>query len=165
MSGDWQGTFWTLFVTFCIVIIRCTETFWPPCSTVLYKQVITSIELYSPPIAPTCKPKNQWVLWGMIPHSLVDRYQHIRGTCRLYLNKKTPSSRQNLGTCLQDNRSYAQKTHHHDNFKPQSIINFHLTLWNVYSICLITLNRLQLHQACVIPQEKELYIGHLVLEG
>jgi hypothetical protein len=25
------GTLWTLLVTFCIVIIRCTETFWSPC--------------------------------------------------------------------------------------------------------------------------------------
>jgi hypothetical protein len=27
VSGDWWGTLWTLLVTFCIVIIRCTETF------------------------------------------------------------------------------------------------------------------------------------------
>jgi hypothetical protein len=27
MSGDWRGTLWTLLVTFCIVIIRCTESF------------------------------------------------------------------------------------------------------------------------------------------
>jgi hypothetical protein len=27
MSGDWRGTLWTLLVTFCIVVIRCTETF------------------------------------------------------------------------------------------------------------------------------------------
>jgi hypothetical protein len=26
MSGDWRGTLWTLLVTFCIVIIRFTET-------------------------------------------------------------------------------------------------------------------------------------------
>jgi hypothetical protein len=26
MSGDWRGILWTLLVTFCIVIIRCTET-------------------------------------------------------------------------------------------------------------------------------------------
>jgi hypothetical protein len=31
MSGDWRGTLWTLRITFCIVIIRCTETFWSPC--------------------------------------------------------------------------------------------------------------------------------------
>ena len=31
MSGEWRGTLWTLLVTFCIVIIRCTETFWSPC--------------------------------------------------------------------------------------------------------------------------------------
>jgi hypothetical protein len=31
-SGDWQGTLWTLFVTFCIVIIRCTKTSWSPCN-------------------------------------------------------------------------------------------------------------------------------------
>jgi hypothetical protein len=31
MSEDWWGTLWTLLVTFCIVIIRCTETFWSPC--------------------------------------------------------------------------------------------------------------------------------------
>jgi hypothetical protein len=31
MSGDWRRTLWTLHVTFCIVIIRCTETFWSPC--------------------------------------------------------------------------------------------------------------------------------------
>jgi hypothetical protein len=31
MSGDWRGTLWTLLVTFCIVIIRCTETFWSLC--------------------------------------------------------------------------------------------------------------------------------------
>jgi hypothetical protein len=31
MSGDWRGTLWTLLVTFCIVIIRCIETFWSPC--------------------------------------------------------------------------------------------------------------------------------------
>jgi hypothetical protein len=30
MSGDWWGTFWTLLVTFCIVIIGYTETFWSP---------------------------------------------------------------------------------------------------------------------------------------
>jgi hypothetical protein len=28
--GDWRGTLWTLLVTFFIVIIRCTETFWSP---------------------------------------------------------------------------------------------------------------------------------------
>jgi hypothetical protein len=28
------GTLWTLLVTFCIVIIRYTETFWQPCNTV-----------------------------------------------------------------------------------------------------------------------------------
>jgi hypothetical protein len=32
MSGDWRGTLWTLLVTFCIVITRCTETFWSPCT-------------------------------------------------------------------------------------------------------------------------------------
>jgi len=26
-----RGTLWTLLVTFCIVITRCTETFWSPC--------------------------------------------------------------------------------------------------------------------------------------
>jgi hypothetical protein len=31
MYGDWSRTLWTLLVTFCIVIIRCTETFWLPC--------------------------------------------------------------------------------------------------------------------------------------
>jgi hypothetical protein len=31
MSRDWLGTLSTLFLTFCIVIIRCTETFWSPC--------------------------------------------------------------------------------------------------------------------------------------
>jgi hypothetical protein len=31
IAGDWRKTLWTLFVTFCIVIMRCTETFWPPC--------------------------------------------------------------------------------------------------------------------------------------
>jgi hypothetical protein len=34
MSGDWRGTLWTLVVTFCIVIIRCTETYLSPCITV-----------------------------------------------------------------------------------------------------------------------------------
>ena len=29
-SGDWRGTLWTLLVTFCIVIIRCTETLLSP---------------------------------------------------------------------------------------------------------------------------------------
>jgi len=33
MSGDWRGTLWTLLVTFFIVIIGCTETFWSPCIT------------------------------------------------------------------------------------------------------------------------------------
>jgi hypothetical protein len=28
MSGDWRETLWTLLVTSCVVIIRCTETFW-----------------------------------------------------------------------------------------------------------------------------------------
>jgi hypothetical protein len=31
MFGNWSGTVWTLLVTFCIVIIRCTEKFWSPC--------------------------------------------------------------------------------------------------------------------------------------
>jgi hypothetical protein len=35
MSGDWRGTLWTLLLTFCIVIIRCTETFWSPCTRAL----------------------------------------------------------------------------------------------------------------------------------
>jgi len=112
-------------------------------STVIYKWVIISSQLYSPPIAPTCKPQNQWVLWDMIPYSLVDRFQYIRGTYCLHLKKNTLSSSQNLSTCLQDNKSYTQKTHHQDNFKPQSIINFYLILWNLYTICLITLNRLR----------------------
>jgi hypothetical protein len=33
MSGDWRGKLWTLLVTFCIIIIRCTETFWSTCSS------------------------------------------------------------------------------------------------------------------------------------
>jgi hypothetical protein len=37
MFGDWQGTLWTLLVTFCIVIIRCTETFWSFCISVIYR--------------------------------------------------------------------------------------------------------------------------------
>jgi hypothetical protein len=130
----------------------------------MYKRVIISRQLYSPPIAPTCKPQNQWVLWDIIPCSLVDMYQHIRGTYCLHLKKKTPSSPQNLGICLQDNRSYTQKTHHHDYFKPQKIINFYLILWNLYTIWLMTLSRLKLHQACVVSQEKELHTGHLVLK-
>ena len=36
MSGDWRGTLWILLVTFCIVIIRCTETFWSPCTCTKY---------------------------------------------------------------------------------------------------------------------------------
>jgi hypothetical protein len=28
MSGDWRGTLWTLLVTSCILIIRCTESFY-----------------------------------------------------------------------------------------------------------------------------------------
>jgi hypothetical protein len=32
MFGDWRGTLWTLLVTFFIVIIRCTETYWSPCT-------------------------------------------------------------------------------------------------------------------------------------
>jgi hypothetical protein len=31
MSGDFRGTLRTLRVTFCIVIIRCTATFWSSC--------------------------------------------------------------------------------------------------------------------------------------
>jgi hypothetical protein len=31
MYGDWRGTLWPLLVTFCVVIIRCTDTFWSPC--------------------------------------------------------------------------------------------------------------------------------------
>ena len=42
MSGDWRGTLWTLLVTFCIVIIKCTETFWSPC--VIY--FINSLSLF-----------------------------------------------------------------------------------------------------------------------
>jgi hypothetical protein len=30
---DWRGTLWKLLLTFCIVIISCTETFWSPCIT------------------------------------------------------------------------------------------------------------------------------------
>ena len=30
VSGDWRGALWTLLVIFCIVIIRCTETFCSP---------------------------------------------------------------------------------------------------------------------------------------
>jgi hypothetical protein len=38
MSGDSGGTLWTLLVTFCIIIIRYTETFWSPyISTVLLR--------------------------------------------------------------------------------------------------------------------------------
>jgi hypothetical protein len=37
MSGDWWGTLWTLLVTFCIVIIRCTETLWSPCISNILK--------------------------------------------------------------------------------------------------------------------------------
>jgi hypothetical protein len=33
ISGDRRGTLRTLLVTFCIVIVRCTETFWSPCIT------------------------------------------------------------------------------------------------------------------------------------
>jgi hypothetical protein len=31
MPGDWRGTVWILLVTFCIVTLKCTETFWSPC--------------------------------------------------------------------------------------------------------------------------------------
>jgi len=30
-GGEGVGSIWKLLVTFCIVIIRCTETFWSPC--------------------------------------------------------------------------------------------------------------------------------------
>jgi hypothetical protein len=41
MSGDWQGTLWTLLVTFCIVIIRCTETFWSRWRVNTHKKVVS----------------------------------------------------------------------------------------------------------------------------
>jgi hypothetical protein len=31
MPGDWRGTLWTLLVTFCVVIVRCTKNLWSPC--------------------------------------------------------------------------------------------------------------------------------------
>jgi hypothetical protein len=49
------GTLWTLLVAFCIVIIRCTETFWSPCTYVpTYQAVHPSIGLSSrPSVRPT----------------------------------------------------------------------------------------------------------------
>ena len=44
MSGDWRGTLWTLLVTFCVVIIRCTETFWSPC--ICAKVSVRTLMLY-----------------------------------------------------------------------------------------------------------------------
>ena len=35
MSEDWRGTLWTLLITFCILIIRCTGTFCSPCINAL----------------------------------------------------------------------------------------------------------------------------------
>jgi hypothetical protein len=36
-SGDWHWTLGTLHATFCIVVIRCTETFWSPCVFTLWR--------------------------------------------------------------------------------------------------------------------------------
>jgi hypothetical protein len=46
MSGDWRGTLWTLLITFCIVIIRCTETFWSPCSIVQHTLIVKCNSVY-----------------------------------------------------------------------------------------------------------------------
>jgi hypothetical protein len=45
MSGDWRGTLWTLLITFCTVIIRCTETFWSPCTITIILHVIIVVRL------------------------------------------------------------------------------------------------------------------------
>jgi hypothetical protein len=54
MPGDWRGTLLTLLVTFCIVIISCTETFWSPIlwptekfmGEVCMQQLFSSCELH-----------------------------------------------------------------------------------------------------------------------
>jgi hypothetical protein len=53
LSGDCRGTFWTLLVTFCTVIIRCTETFWSPCTVSTHYVpriwLPSSFDMYHPP--------------------------------------------------------------------------------------------------------------------
>jgi hypothetical protein len=44
-STDWRGTLWTLLVTFCIVTIRLTETFWSSCTYSFYLVKIININI------------------------------------------------------------------------------------------------------------------------
>jgi hypothetical protein len=46
MSVDWRRTLWTLLATFCIAIIRCTETFWLLCISLPITSLIKSSLLY-----------------------------------------------------------------------------------------------------------------------
>jgi hypothetical protein len=48
VPGDWRGTLWTLLVTFCIVIVRCTETFWSACITIHGQQNIKQYICFTP---------------------------------------------------------------------------------------------------------------------
>jgi hypothetical protein len=56
MSGDWRGTLWTLFVSFCVVIIMYTETLWSLC-------IITSrcwCYMFYPSYSPVLDHRNYW---------------------------------------------------------------------------------------------------------
>jgi len=47
ISGHRRGTLWTLLVTFCVVIIRRTETFWSPCIIPTHEFVFSCTQLVS----------------------------------------------------------------------------------------------------------------------
>jgi hypothetical protein len=45
-SVDWRGTLRTLHVTFCIVITRCTETFWSLCIILSYLSLYSHTQFW-----------------------------------------------------------------------------------------------------------------------
>jgi hypothetical protein len=53
MSVDWRGIHWSLRLAFCVVIIRCKETFWSPCiiEIIGYEKRIGGVTLVFPLVA------------------------------------------------------------------------------------------------------------------
>jgi hypothetical protein len=104
MSGDERGTLWTLLVTFCIVINRCTETFWSPCKHKWLNNI-------------RAQKNDCWTLKALLPihtfkttrtitqrHIPQDKHLHMSGTILLLLftpDRKIANSDYQLGqVCL-----------------------------------------------------------------
>jgi hypothetical protein len=67
---DWRKTLWTLLVTFSILIIRYTETFWSPCILSIQELIILANKTCNLPEDGVKTPKHVVVILILILHQL-----------------------------------------------------------------------------------------------